>query len=345
MKTYCAMLVTLICLVVVNKADARRVGNLSIVLEGPFVVCENLHDHTLKINIPRLGPTFPLEPALLASHYVPGFTAPWNQRPLGVDKSGNPGGTYYPSHSVDYVMDIPWDSPKKWGNMDLAVPKHNSSDAVYLYNERGDCQSLKLQENKVAVSFTVPLPDEISPIEHAGETSWVTDGNNVPHGPCTKDPCRHATSVVLVYKGVDFESVPVRIHKIGATQKCDAAGNTDAPDTWCPDTSVLTAANFEIKLDAQPKPTPALMLAHLQSAKAFKQAIGLLPGLGKRELTFDGIENGKPKKRPAGMNAPNEKILAKQMIQWQAAYAPRHNNCGSAMVFACTSGNACKQQQ
>ncbi len=44
MKTYCAIaLVTqLICLVVVNKADARRVGNLSIVLEGPFVVCENL---------------------------------------------------------------------------------------------------------------------------------------------------------------------------------------------------------------------------------------------------------------------------------------------------------------
>jgi hypothetical protein len=335
MKAHFVVLLGLASLVVTNVANAKRVGNLTIVLDGPFSVCEE--GHTLKINIPNLHLT----------HYVPGFTASWNQRPLGVGMHG----TEYPRYpnSVHYVMDSPWGVQKPGGDMVREVPKikatsdksgdkptrdSDQADSVYLYSEKGDCSGLI--SKSVSVSFTVPEPDVIYPMEHAGQTSWIADENNLSHGPddCKHIVCRYATEVVLLYANVDFDS-PIRIYEAGTTPNCD-----DPSTTWCPDASVLTGGNYEIKLDTQPKALPfeTLGMAHLQSKSAFKKA-GALMGK-KRILTYDeGQELPHGMQRNIAAGKPTTDWIAMQEMN----FAPRHNNCGVAMMFFCSSGTVCQQ--
>jgi hypothetical protein len=217
--------------------------NLQLILEGPFVVCENLDAKSLTIFLPNLQGT----------HYVPGFTSNFGNLPLGTNGHGGTSGSKYHVAKDEVAITIHADH---WpdGNshpMALNPPRRVGQEpAAYFYSENGDCH--QLNRNLASIMFTVPFPDEVWATNPTGVSVAITDHNGKYKGECQqhgKQFCPDATKLVLRYKGVDLKTLEI-------DTMCKAgAGKCTANDNWHVDTSAAIGGEFEIALSAEPIPS------------------------------------------------------------------------------------------
>jgi hypothetical protein len=241
---------------VLGLSGVAQTPNLRLILEGPFVVCENVGADTLTIALPNLQGT----------HYVPGFTSDLFDLSLGTDKNSGPDGNRY--HAVAdgmrSTMTISKWTPSR--NMKLKPPL---STTPAFYSEKADCSSLN--KSLASIVFNVPVPDELLAIHPTSASIYIADHANANSlkGSCqTKMGCKYATRFVLRYDNLDKTS------DVEIKTTCKHAKCTDLDD-WHPlTTSVASGNEFELELTAEPMPDPN-QLGH---AKAAFKAASLLSG-------------------------------------------------------------------
>lgn len=210
--------------------------NLQLILEGPFVVCENVNEKNLTIAIPYVQGT----------HNAPGFTSDLGDLSLGTDSSGGLFGSLFHIPTDKLRTTITWSNSQQGHHRMALNPrrKRNQEPPAYFYSEKGDCSHVNMTMESVAV--TVPVPDEVWTVSPTQDTLFITDANDRnKYGECSKgDGCPHATKLVLRYKHPNLNSLKIE-------SKCQARQCT-TNDSWNINTSVAIGGEFEFELSAQP---------------------------------------------------------------------------------------------
>jgi hypothetical protein len=215
--------------------------NLQLILEGPFVICENLGStpNTLTIALPYLQGT----------HYAPGFTSNLSDLQLGIGYNH----LQYPDVMDNLTLNMDLHGWK--GTQTMALNPSNRKDpTAYFYSEKGDCRSLN--KSSQSLLFTVPVPDELWALNPTADKVYITDHSNSARykGECAKEEdkgCKQATRLELRYNKL----LPANIVEID-TVTCSAKPCTD--DTkWQPfKTSLPIGSELELLLSAEPVADP-----------------------------------------------------------------------------------------
>jgi hypothetical protein len=228
---------------------------LQLILEGPFVVCENQDQQK------NPGLTIWL-PNLQFTHYLPAFTDGLEQ-PLVV--LGNhkflPDRKHYPRPEDDVELTMNFLQKRPAGaeqpeQMKL-MPRTMNGTAVqdpgnsYLYSEKGDCSSVKKNQGSFQVAIPA-LPDEVWALNPTDAAIRIVDHGSAKHeGECAqwdkKHPnCSYATKLVLRYKFVDLSTFNISARCKGQT--CHKMNLPWGP----PGTAALIGSEFEVELSAPP---------------------------------------------------------------------------------------------
>ena len=221
--------------------------NLLLIVEGPFVVCENIDttpSTTLTIAIPQLDD----------SHFVPGFSGNFGNVPLA--NPNNPDQYRDPMEDLESVLTINgYSSTVPW--------KLAAGPNTKMYHEKGDCSNLS--PGLASSRLTVPIPNEMvayRSVEYA-DRAYVIDSDSLNYrGPCPQ-PCFYGTSLVLHYLSVNLAGVHIKTTCSGPGPCTPQDQDGRDHDDWIVDPTPTNAATntigvdvdgeLEIKLSAEPR--------------------------------------------------------------------------------------------
>jgi hypothetical protein len=256
---------TIASLLALSSVSSAR--NLELVLDGPFLVCENVGTKTLTIAVPNLEGT----------HYVPGFVSELGYLPLGTDGKGALFGPKYHLAADGVQSVISWTDSKRRNRHMVLKPERKAAQkpAAYFYSEKGGCSNQ--DKSLVSYKFTVPVPDEVWALNPTEGRIFITDQNDVSSykGECDKNDsgCNYSTRLVLRYKQVNLKTLKI-------DTQCNATTCT-MNDHWVPNSSADLGSEFEIELSAEPMPSDD---ERAHEKRAFKAA-STLSGV-HRDLNF-----------------------------------------------------------
>lgn len=289
----------------------HKIANLDLVIQGPFVICEQPSE--LAIAIPNLE----------GNHYVPGLTAGLFEYPLTQ-------GEQYPPYT-HYTLTLPHPGG---GGMKVV----SSKGSPRLYTEKGGKDSCDL--SKASIVIAVPKPDEIWPLGTGGETGTVWDtapttpgvGNGSPMGGCTD--CAFSNKLVLRYRRTDIDGINILCDK-GTTDK-DSTDKTTCSYYFPPNktfkvpplhsTLVKMGDEATLGLDAQPViiDKDGVSLHHPSGCKDIEVA----DGSGKEQEMKEEESEAFCASTAMGVNA---RYYISAVSQGKLASIRR--DCGSNVVF------------
>jgi hypothetical protein len=246
---HCFVLWALAVQLVTLSVRSTAQQNLQLILEGPFVVCENQPG-------PKPGLTIWL-PNLQFTHYLPAFTDDLDQ-PLVIRGNGRNKYEYpHPDDAVKLTMRLDPNSPpsstqKPTGPMQLMRRGNNGQQVqAYFYSENGDCSSIKT--NLGGLQVAVPFPNEIWASSPTADAIRIVDhGTSKQEGECAgTGNCNYATKIVLRYKDVNLATF--NIDGTCKGKKCTNMGS-GLPWGGINASSELIGSEVQIELSAPPKP-------------------------------------------------------------------------------------------
>jgi hypothetical protein len=227
----------LVLLILAPFKVAAQTGTLQLILEGPFVICENPGAPTLTIGVPNLG--------INKQHHIPGLSTNLEDLALGDPTQDDVYATA--------VFDLEVSLSLNWPGWPIGKPhvmQLDNTSGVSYYSEKGDCS--KLDDSARSLLFTVPIPDKVSFERPLVDLVYVSDASNInaSEGPCTKaKPCHYGTKLVLEYSAIDLT-------KIEVDTTCNGPGPCTSPDhdQWTLDPGAAIDGILEMELSAEPIP-------------------------------------------------------------------------------------------
>lgn len=332
-------------LALANLASGQT-GNLKLILEGPFLVCENNGTHSLTILMPNLQGT----------HYPAGFTDGADE-PILITGSGVNSGQY-PDYTdnVQSTLGLQWaDSTHTYGAMGRVpstLPKATSGSGAFLYREHGYCGNLSADLQ--SFQLTVPAPDQIWVQNPTKELVFVIKhpdpgGTNRWYGgECSSkkdNGCQYATRLILFYSNV-------LLNTINMTTSCN--GTCYVTSKWTPNPAADMGSEIEITLSAVPIPSSD---DHVHVQNAFWAASRLSKDY-QRELHYQGEVQGAVMKGEIQQGAETQGDDQQGVATKKEEHAkhplvpakptkhipfdiPHHEVCQVVPLFVCTNGTAC----
>jgi hypothetical protein len=249
--------------------------NLQLIVEGPFVVCENVDGKNLTIAVPVLDQ--PNTPAHPRTHYAPILSGNFGDVSLGqLDK---PGSFRAPSDGLESNLTFNRTGPV---NSTFVIAKGPNAE---IYNETGDCGTLN--PNLASYQLKVPVPNSMTngipdgitayrPLEYK-DRAYVVDAKRNPQGPCSA-PCPYGTRLVLHYSNVDLGTVHIHTTCNGNPVSCTPVIETGGDyDDWTIDAKNAIDGDLEIELSAAPSPSNLTPPQHAVQAFAAASALSGIP--------------------------------------------------------------------
>jgi hypothetical protein len=238
MKHYFVGWAFVVGFLVLSALARGQTPNLQLILEGPFVVCEDSNTGGLNIGVPNLQNT----------HYVPGISSDVGDLSFGAGRQGN---QYHDAmDDVESVMTLRWNSSGAQHVMNLNPPNGQIASR-YFYVEKGYCD--EMGRGLESVLLKVPVPDEVLTYRPTDDFIYIADHNdNTIKGVCTqKGGCPYATKIVLHYLNVDFNSIDIET-------TCSGKGPCTSPDrdSWRPGAAAAIGSELALELKAEPVPWP-----------------------------------------------------------------------------------------
>jgi hypothetical protein len=243
----------LVLLILAPFKVAAQTGTLQLILEGPFVICENPGAPTLTIGVPNLG--------INKQHHIPGLSTNSGDLALGDPRRRD----VYATAALDLRVSL----NLNWLGWPFGKPhlmQLDPTSKVQYYSEKGDCSSLNYSSRSVL--FTVPVPDKLSVERPLMDKVYVSDASNTnaSKGPCTKDnPCTYGTKLVFEYSAIDLTKIEVDTTCKGL-RPCTSSGH----DQWWVKPEGAIDDILEIEMSVQPRSVEDDNHSHAK--KAFKSA-------------------------------------------------------------------------
>lgn len=241
-------------------------GNLQLIVEGPFVVCENTDTtpHTVTIAIPQLDD----------SHYVPTFSGNFDNVPLGL------GGEYHsPIDDLESVLTIV--RPPATPNPAFTIVE---GPGTKMYHESGDCGDFS--PAMASFQLLAPIPDEIRAYRPIEEPSRIMDANSQTTVDNCPERCNYGSRLVLHYIGIDLKQIEIDTTCTGSgIPGCIPPDGNKDNDRLKMDPDNAVDSDLEIELSVEPRPENSPSTLQDDSKKAFEQA-SLLAGM-YRQWSYD----------------------------------------------------------